>query len=124
MFSREFCIIAIIVLLIIVINRPSSKVVSESFTSVKRGGKLILYYAPWCPHCTHFKPEWNIIESDSELKNIGVECEAIDCDAKKEKCGNVRGFPTIMLYKSNGQEVEYNGARKKEDVKKFVKENL
>ena len=124
MLSKEFCVIAIVVLLIIVFNKPSSKVVSESFSSVKNGGKLILYYAPWCPHCTHFKPEWSIIESDAELANAGVKCEAIDCDAKKEKCGDVKGFPTIMLYKSNGESVEYNGARKKEDIKKFVKENL
>ena len=36
---------------------------SKYSKNVKKGPWIILFYANWCGHCTHMKPEWNKFKS-------------------------------------------------------------
>lgn len=66
---------------------------------------VVLFYAPWCPHCKNVKEAWN---------DMGKKCGtmlnvlALDCEKYKNHYAKMRevksgfgGFPTMMAF-SNG----------------------
>ena len=86
------------------------------------GSKLVLYYAPWCPHCKSLMPTWDQLKSESSGSNVSVE--KVDCEANPEAAEEqgVNGFPTIVLFK-NGEATTYEGDRSLDDLKKFISSN-
>lgn len=63
------------------------------------------YYAPWCPHCQHFRSHYiKFAEQVSAvLKEYGgppVQFYAVSCTANKKLCAaqGVHGYPKIKLY--------------------------
>ena len=84
--------------------------------------RVVLYYAPWCPHCKNIMPTWDRLQAESEGSNVSVE--KIDCEANPEAAeeNGVSGFPTIILYK-NGKSVTYEGDRSLDDFKAFISSN-
>lgn len=89
---------------------------------------FVLYYADWCPHCKTVKPifaEW----SKNGSVNIGgktVFCSMVEADASPEKvtAAGVKGFPTMLLHKANGQKVEFSGERTPEGWEAWLKSAL
>lgn len=82
---------------------------------------MVLFYAPWCPHCKSMMGDWK------RLRNrVGPKMEVIDvnCDEQPEMAEkyNVNGFPTIILFK-NGKKIHFEGPRKLQNFLQFVKEN-
>jgi len=59
---------------------------------------IVLFYADWCPHCQHFKPEWEKLSN--VLKNSPFD--TIDFEQKRDPAeierNQVTGFPTIRIY--------------------------
>lgn len=94
-------------------------------TSVK---KLVLYYAPWCGHCQKLKPTWAQLESSYDGKVLGgqtIKIEKVNGDDDKEtvQALNINGFPTIVLYKDDGDKLMYNGDRSFKDLVTFLNTN-
>mmetsp|Transcript_14891 Transcript_14891/g.24400 ORF Transcript_14891/g.24400 Transcript_14891/m.24400 type:complete len:803 (+) Transcript_14891:59-2467(+) len=64
---------------------------------------VVEFYAPWCPHCQHFK--WEYIEIATETRRrtttTPVEFHAVSCDVYWRICSTygVDGFPTIIGWK-------------------------
>lgn len=105
--------------------------------------KLYLFYTTWCPHCTkircshnsatddrpngqpHKDSEWGKVfyqcQNDKSLKTKPVEVDADKSTLSKKY--NVSGFPTIILVKSDGTVMEYDGQNQSDDILNFVKEN-
>lgn len=84
---------------------------------------IILYYVNWCPHSRNFIKEWEKFElwGSNNLKNIKVE--KIQCeDGNEAVCmqKGIDGYPTVMLYLSDGSEIKYDGNRTVEDLIQFV----
>lgn len=82
---------------------------------------MVLFYAPWCPHCKSMMGDWR------KLRNrVGPKMDIVDvnCDEKPEMAEkyNVNGFPTIILFK-NGKKIHFEGPRKLQNFLEFVKEN-
>jgi len=87
--------------------------------------KLYLYFTEWCGHSKNFLPEWDKLVSmveSSNLKNT-FDVKKINCEKDKQTCedANVRGYPTVILHKTNGQNVAYNGQRTAQDIMNFMK---
>jgi len=67
-------------------------------------GRVITYYAHWCPHCIHFKPQYiefsNKIHEMSQKFHGTVETFAISCVPQREICNDnlIRGYPTVLFY--------------------------
>lgn len=85
---------------------------------------LKLYYTEWCGWSQKFLPVWQQLESDRQLKAMGVKLVKINCDENKTECQNIPGFPYIIL--ENGQnKVEFkNGDRNYENVVAFCVKNM
>jgi thiol-disulfide isomerase/thioredoxin len=82
--------------------------------------KLFLFKANWCGHCSMFKPTWNTLKNDPQLK---TKIDFITFDSEKNKneieTYNIEGFPTIMLQKNDNM-IQYEGQRNLDDLKTFI----
>eukprot|EP00644_Phytophthora_capsici_P016338 jgi/Phyca11/549887/estExt2_Genewise1Plus.C_PHYCAscaffold_340182 len=60
---------------------------------------LVDYYAPWCPHCRHFAPEWERV-ANFYAKTDKVQVGAVDCTKNAEICNNenIYGYPGVKLH--------------------------
>ena len=87
---------------------------------VKNNKKIVLYHAEWCGHCKHFLPIWKqFVKQYPEITTEDIECSN---DANKNKCANIEGFPTVILFK-DGQQTQYNGERTIDGLYNFVQNN-
>lgn len=96
--------------------------------SIKTGITFVKFYAPWCGHCKRLAPTWEELAA-KYVGNEGVRIAKIDCtaeaNANKELCDgqDVKGFPTLHIYKDGKKITEYNGKRGLEELDAFVKEH-
>ena len=135
--NTKYIIIVIIILLLIicVFYVLYSKTTLEHFDKnncesgmcqLKKKHKLCLYYTDWCGYCKEFVPEWNKFNdyvSSNNLKNDLV-LEKYNCEGNNSKCKNVNEYPTVILYKKNGQEIKMSSdPRTKEGLLNFIKVN-
>ena len=89
------------------------------------GALLVEFFAPWCPHCQHYRPTWRKVAA--QTAHWPVTIAAVDCTADNVLCKEeeVKSFPTILAYNfggvAHGSVME---SRKLEDVLGFIKEHL
>lgn len=87
---------------------------------------VALFYADWCPHCTHFKPDYKkaMAQLNGKMGKDGkkLRLEMVDCDAHKElgRKYDVSGYPTVKIIKDDGTQVEYGGERTFEGLRKYL----
>lgn len=93
--------------------------------------RLVLYYADWCPHCTHFKPEFT--EARTQASNLGLDVAFVSVNVDKQGKGSeclsvkgVTGFPTVQLERDGTSPpyVTYNGRRNAKDLVEWLKTSL
>jgi thiol-disulfide isomerase/thioredoxin len=98
----------------------------EGFDTGKN--KFTMYYVDWCPHCQHAKPDFEALRDASPVDVNGqlVEVDMVNPEKNPEltKGKPIKGYPTILLTKSTGDIVEYEGSRDKEGYMSFLKNNL
>jgi protein disulfide-isomerase-like protein len=70
---------------------------------------LVMFYAPWCGHCKHAKPEYS--SAATKLKEEGYEGKLAAVDATiapiLSKKYEVKGFPTLLYFKDGEKAFEY-----------------
>ena len=91
---------------------------------------LILYYVDWCGYCKLLKPEWDKLKAENtggKFDMVDINCEY---DNNKQTCGQVQGFPTVLLHKGTNKpksfDVDKNGSmyeRNVKGLKKFLTDN-
>jgi thiol-disulfide isomerase/thioredoxin len=85
--------------------------------------ELILFYATWCGHSRSFLPEWSKFEQWAKANLTKVKVSSVRCeDGNEATCTQkgVRGYPTVILYLTNGAEHKYEGERTMDGLKKFI----
>lgn len=104
-----------------------SKEVKEDFSDESENFEdspeksLVLFYAPWCPHCKTMMGDWNRLRK----RNMdGLRIVKVNCDEQPKMAEkyNVKGFPTIVLFK-NGKKIHFEGPRNYDNFVKFLAEN-
>ena len=83
---------------------------------------FIMFYAPWCPHCTNLMDTWSGLAKEFGDDN-SIAIAKIDTDKNKEigQKHSIKGYPTLKLYQ-NGKEAEhYKGPRNVNAMKQFIK---
>jgi thiol-disulfide isomerase/thioredoxin len=86
--------------------------------------KMILFYAPWCPHCKSLMEGDGSVWQSLARKHHGrpdVSIDQINCDEKPEMATQygVGGFPTIMLFQGD-KTYTYDGDRSLESLERFL----
>eukprot|EP00994_Dinema_validum_P006268 NODE_456_length_1671_cov_127.315043_g332_i0.p1 GENE.NODE_456_length_1671_cov_127.315043_g332_i0~~NODE_456_length_1671_cov_127.315043_g332_i0.p1 ORF type:complete len:534 (+),score=178.34 NODE_456_length_1671_cov_127.315043_g332_i0:55-1602(+) len=85
---------------------------------------LVMFYAPWCGHCTAFKPAY--AEAATLLKDSAANVAAVDAikHAKAAKDFEIKGFPTILYFEKGQKKDAYEGARTAEAVVEFLQKKM
>ena len=96
---------------------------------------LIFYWAEWCGICKKIKPIWNQTKENLVKEYPNLLIKEIECDdpskcyiIKNNKKNTIEGVPTIILRRSNVNDIEYEkdnnnnitGSKKVEDLRKFL----
>jgi thiol-disulfide isomerase/thioredoxin len=80
---------------------------------------LNLYHMKGCGHCTRLQPIWEQLKQKLENENKGMHINSYDVTVPsqaKSIPADIRGFPTIRLYKGNTLVAEYDGDRNVKDM--------
>ena len=123
----------ILILIIIIILLYFFSFMKEHYTnhgdksglSFEEDYMLVMYYADWCGYSRKAFPEFNGVGNIYETKNNktvrirAIECDEFPNDCKKQQ---IRGYPTILLFKRNTKNyrVEYNYARETQAIKDWL----
>ena len=86
--------------------------------------ELILYYATWCGYSRSFLPIWAEFEKWAAdalptVRVMSVRCEEGNEQTCRQK--GVSGYPTVMLYLTNGTEHQFEGKRTLDGLQSFAK---
>ena len=70
----------------------------QSFSSlIHNEVSLVLFYAPWCPHCKRFLPVFH--QASNELSNISIAWGQLNCDKFQALGGKyAQAYPTLYLF--------------------------
>jgi len=85
---------------------------------------LVMFYAPWCGHCKRMKPEFEKAASILEGNDPPVHLVKVDCtESGKDTCGKfeVRGYPTLKIFRGGELSQDYNGPREVNGIVKYMK---
>lgn len=78
---------------------------------------LVEFYAPWCPYCKEFAPEYQKADTVLQHQNSPVKFARVDATTETDLAeeNGVRGYPTIKFYRY-GYSTEYDGSRTASDL--------
>lgn len=94
----------------------------QDFSDVTSSGvAFVKFYAPWCGHCKRLAPTWEELAKDVSSMT-GVSIAKIDCTKYKEVCSEneVRGYPTLYLFKDGERKPKYSGGRDLASLKAYL----
>lgn len=86
--------------------------------------EIIMYHASWCSACHEMAPEW---EKFAQLQIPNLKITKVRCDGGNETTcfqKNIKGYPSIILYKANGEQVEFEEQRTAQNIYNFVQKHL
>lgn len=123
-------VLVIFVLIISVCDLPKNLVAGKildlnrnNFQEVAANTPFLLveFYAPWCPYCKDFAPEYQKADSMLQSQNSPVKLAKVDASAETDLAeeNGVRGYPTIKFY-NNGYSTEYDGSRSASDLVEWL----
>ncbi|KAL0234214.1 hypothetical protein PCE1_001251 [Barthelona sp. PCE] len=83
---------------------------------------LVKFYAPWCTHCKALaEPFTKAAETLESYKHKMILAE-VDCDDHGELCQKfeVKGYPTVKLFRNGAIFMDYEGGRTEQDIIAFM----
>lgn len=117
-----------LLVLLRIIHASSEGFTDGSSASASSKDSFTLYYAEWCPHCKAVKPAFSKWAKDGFVsiggKNITLSMVEPEKEPEKAKGKTIKGYPTLLLEKSNGETVEFEGERTPEGYAKFLEQNV
>ncbi|CAG5133306.1 unnamed protein product [Candidula unifasciata] len=96
----------------------------ETFKSaISSGLHFVKFFAPWCGHCKRLAPTWDDLAKDFQSHPVSID--RVDCTLHKATCDDnqVRGYPTLKLFRNGEFLKDYRGSRTLEELHEFVKKN-
>lgn len=109
-FLLAFVLVFTIKVSIVISTKPQllyqkSKWVTELNTKTivqfKLKPSVVVFYAPWCPHCQHFVEPFNILADANKNKGVQVDFGAVNCVEERKMCGDdaqIKGYPTLISF--------------------------
>eukprot|EP00178_Gracilaria_changii_P027606 TRINITY_DN894_c0_g1_i1.p1 TRINITY_DN894_c0_g1~~TRINITY_DN894_c0_g1_i1.p1 ORF type:complete len:519 (-),score=120.60 TRINITY_DN894_c0_g1_i1:1872-3428(-) len=121
MISLRLLVLSVAAVLLSVSADDVLKLTKDNFEDViaKEPLVFIKFFAPWCGHCQSMSGDFKEAAAEMKGKAILADVDATEEDELVQKY-KIEGFPTLKLF-SNGVELtDYNGARDKESMIKFI----
>lgn len=89
-------------------------------------GNFIMFYAPWCRHCTEFHPIWQELAKLVNTRDSKFAIAQVDCTLHFKLCheNDITGYPTLLYFHKNlfTHSVEYKGTRDLPSLTIFLSE--
>lgn len=95
---------------------------TEKYFRRKHGNRLVMFYAPWCTHCTDVKPVF------AEAAEIATEVTfaAVDCTTDESLCtdAKVTAYPTLAHFSSSDDTSPrlFQGEKATDAIVRFVRQ--
>ena len=113
-----------ILALLALANAEVVSLTTETFQKKIDEGKpvFVKFFAPWCGHCKRLAPTYEEFSNIAKTEIPDLTVAEVDCTQNDDICGHVQGYPTVILYRG-AKQVEFEGARTVDALKKFCLEN-
>ena len=83
---------------------------------------IVLFYMDMCPHCVMMKPAWHQAKSAINPREVSIaEVEYSNMNRLPKEMQDVRGFPSIKVFKNDKIIDEYLGERSPEKFLTFMR---
>lgn len=89
----------------VMVDRNDTKHLPDFLTSKgSNRHRVVEFYAPWCPHCIHFKSHYiglaRQLTAVAEKLGENIDFYAVSCTANAAVCQNqeIEGYPTIRVF--------------------------
>lgn len=124
--TNKYVLIGLAVLIVIIVLLKMTGV--ETFNQI--GGAendsdktIVLFYAPWCPHCKDVMPAWDKVAKNHQNDNVTVKKVNCESNPKAAEKNEVQAFPTIILFKGNKKVATFDDERTVENIENFINSN-
>ncbi|XP_066993824.1 thioredoxin domain-containing protein 5 homolog [Anabrus simplex] len=101
---------------------------SDTFlTEIAQKNNFVMFYAPWCGHCSRLSPTWTQLAQKFIEDNRDITIAKVDCTIETALCSDqdVTGYPTLKLFKIGESEgVKFRGTRDLPSLIAFVNEQF
>lgn len=114
-------------------SSKATKVNVRGLQKAIQANAVVKYYAPWCGYCKSLAPVYDELSQaaseEPELRHVHVvrfnmdkhAAEVKDAKVGEETFGSnvgedVRGFPTVIMYRADGTRSVYQGPRTKQGL--------
>ena len=84
---------------------------------------LMVAYHPQCPHCKTIVNDVTALATDIGQNKVDAEVDGVNMSKLNKNqtlALNVKGFPTIRLYRKDGTQEEYKGERTEAGYMEFL----
>lgn len=95
----------------------------EEKVTASSGDVMLEFYAPWCGHCKHLKPEYSELAKHYS-GDEGITIAAMDATAHTPPSSfDVQGFPTLIYLTKDKQQIPYDGDREKGAMVEWIEKH-
>ena len=84
------------------------------------GITFIMFYAPWCPHCTNLIGTWDELCHRKNSNKFRMARINADYYSNIGKSHNVRSYPSLKIYKNGNFVQDYQGQRNIKSMEEFI----
>lgn len=118
---RAFVAAVFALLLVVVSADDVLKLTKDNFDDVIAREPLVFikFFAPWCGHCKSMAEDFKNAATEMKGKAVLADVDATTEEELARKY-NIEGFPTLKLFSDGVELTDYNGARDKDSMIKFI----